>query len=654
MGFISKLASKAVTKAAPKAALSLSEQAAEETVAAAPPKLSLVKPKTPSKALKEAEPTPTPTAAAEEPEQGIVLSLAEKMAKQEGIAAQADEFEQVPFYNFPNKAFTDKQYLEAEKALQDSFAMESLFTKLKGNEQKFADELQKKAIKMFGNKDETYELPYNYQSKAKTIDEAVAEVEAAKAQKPVEFTGEEDIPPPIERTKSIFSGKLGSSKSMLGSKVNQILEDIRQLREQNYKELLSMRQAQGFDEPVLEIALGEFRHKYGYEYDPIIRKDNKRIVDLMNEKQKEYDVLKKRYADTPDITIYHGGSREKIASIEREGFRRPSLSKRTAQQELNTGATSMTTDIALNFNPSTGFGGGAENILETKMPYADYVFTRVNMKPSEYKGKDLDATARTITGSPTGVRALRLPRSSGFYETESAFIESDKMKMSKNVDELQQKRDVYQKIREEKLKLQDEINNIDANRYNKPFDKKLAVQTYDTIRKYLQNEAKLGRISNVRSGIGEQYEQDMSSLFYRSEMLKDLRAVLDDSGMSEKAYNVSKLIDLAKRGMNESDFKRQMTTYLSEIEDAKAKLGKKYQNVKLDELVKRADNRDPEVRDFDTLLASLNGILESNNLSSKNYTLDQILKMAQPENRLGSDLLELTDKFNRGGLVRRK
>jgi hypothetical protein len=580
MGFISKLASKTVTKAAPKAALSLSEKAAEETVAAAPPKLSLVKPKTTAKATQAVEPTPTPavaeetaTAASNEP----VLSLSEQFAKNQGIAAQADEFEQVPFYSFPNKTFTDKQYLEAEKALEEDFLMPSAFNKLKNNEQKFANELQKKAIKLFGNKDEQYDMPYDIQSKAKTIDEAVAEVEAAKAQKPTMITGEEDIPPPapIDTKKSIFSGKLGTSS---GAESNQVLEEIRQLREQNYKELSSMPQTQRFDEPVLDIALGEFRHKYGYEYDPIIRKDNKRIVDLMAEKQKEYDALKKRYADTPDITIYHGGSREKIASIEREGFRRPSLSKRTAQQELRTGATSMTTDIALNFNPGTGFGSSAANILEKKMPYADYIFTRVNMKPSEYKNKDLDATARTITGSPTGVRALRLPRSSGFYETESAFIESDKMKMGKNVSELSAKKDIYDDIRDKRIKLQDRLISEAAKYpFSAEFDKASAAKSYALVRDYLNNTARLARLSNVRSGIGEQYESEMSSLFYRSDYLKTLRDALMKFGMDEKAYNVGRLVNIAERGL-----------------------------------------------------------------------------VVGNDTKVGSDLLDLTDKFRKGGLVRRK
>jgi hypothetical protein len=599
MGIVSKLVSKAVTKAAPKVALSLSEQASEEAVSAAPAKMPLVTPKTASKATKSIKATSAADELPREVEMSIplsessqkmaeasdevVLSLSEQLAKKEGIASQTEEALPTPAatespYNFPNKAFSDDQYAEAEKALEDSFLMPSAYTKLKKNPEKFANELQKKAITLFGDKTNQYDMPFDVQSKAKNIDEVVAEVEEAKAQKPkADITGEEDVIPaePIDNKKSIFSGKLGTSQ---GAQSNQILEEIRQLREQNYKELSSMPQAQRFDEPVLDVALGEFRYKYGQEYDPVIRSDNRRIIKLMEEKQKEYDRLKKKYADTPDITLYHGGSTEKIASIEADGFRRPSLSKRTAQQELRTGSTSMTTDIALNFNPATGFGGTAENILEKKIPYADYIFTRVNMKPSEYKDKDLDATARTITGSPTGTRALRLPRTSGFYETESAYIESDKMKMGKNVDEIAPKGKQYEEILTAKRKLQDKLND-EAAVYPvyKEFDKTSATRAYSLVRDYLNNSAKLGRISNVRSGIGESYEYDMTSLFYRSDYLKGLRDALQKFGMSEKADNMGRLVAIAERGLR-----------------------------------------------------------------------------AGTDSKVGNDLLNITDKFNKGGLVRRK
>lgn len=588
MGIVSKLASKAVTKAAPKVALSLSEQASEEVVSAAPTKTPLVAPKTASKATKSIKATSATDELPPEVEMSIplsessqkmaaasdevVLSLSEQLAKKEGIAAQTEEalpsLKTESPYDFPNKVFSDDEYAAAEQYLKDNNTA-AVFNAMKIDKEGFANQLQ---LQVAFDKGIKYKdmptMPYG--AKDEVFDDVVGADTVG-----VDTVADDTIPAPKgNESKSIFSGKLGSSK---GAESNAILEEIRQLREQNYQTLTELPQAKNFDKPVLDVALGEFRHKYGYEYDPAIRKDSKRIVTLMEGKQAEYDRLKKKYADTPDIAVYHGGSREKIASIESDGFRRPSLSKRTAQQELRTGATSMTTDIALNFNPATGFGGGAENILEKKMPYADYVFTRVNMKPSEYRNKDLDATARTITGSPDGVRALRLPRASGFYETESAYIESDKMKMSKNVDELQKKRDVYQGIREQKLRLQDSLTNIDAGRYGKPFDKMTAVETYNGIRKYLENQAKLGRISNVRSGIGEQYESDMSSLFYRVDMLKELREALDKAGMNEKAYNISKLINIAERGLN-----------------------------------------------------------------------------AGTDKNLGRDLLKLTDKFNKGGLVRRK
>lgn len=556
MGLLSKgastLASKttglAIRKAAP-----IVEEVAEDVVEKTP----LVAPKRALKAAKAAEPTPTPAQAVEAPEGELTLSNAEMFAKQQGLAKQTEEALPAPTgeswspYSFPNKVFTDDQYFAAEMALENSFAMESLYTKLKGNKEKFANELQKQAQKMFGKKGESVPAPYDIQSKAKTVDEAIAEVEATKAQKPAaDITGEEDVLPTstIDRKKSIFSGKLGTST---GPDSNKVLEEIRQLREENYKMLTNMPQAQKFDEPVLDVALGEFRHKYGYEFDPVIRRDNKRIISLMEEKQQEYNRLKKKYSDTPDISIYHGGSDLKIASIEAEGFRRPSLSKRTAQQELRTGSTSLTRDIALNFNPATGFGGKAENVLEKKIPYAEYAFTRVNMTPAEYRARDLDATARTITGSPTGTRALQLPRTSGFFETESAYIESDKLKMARNPEELSKKKDIIDEFTERKRKLQDELTDLAAkNVYTKTLSKKEVMAGYKLIKEYIDNAGKLAKVSNVRSGIGESYENAMASLFYRQDYLKLLRDSLTQYDLPEKAGNISQLINISERGLN--------------------------------------------------------------------------------------------------------
>jgi hypothetical protein len=556
--FFGKTVAKKATSIVARKAAPVVDDVAEEIVEE-PVKKALVASKTPSKTTTTVEPTPTP---AEEPMPVFGSALSEEdrsFIEQLRLGKQTEEALPAPTstpespYNFPNKVFTDQQYIGAETALEDSFLMPSMYANLKANKEKFANELQKKAQKLYGKPGEDVPMPYDIQSKAKTVDEAIAEVEAAKAQKPFsDITGEEDVLPTstIDRKKSIFSGKLGTST---GAESNKVLEEIRQLREENYKTLLNMPQAQKYDEPVLDIALGEFRHKYGYEFDPAIRRDNKRITSLMDEKQKKYDVLKKKYADTPDITIYHGGSREKIASIVDTGFRRPSLSKRTAQQELRTGATSMTRDVALNFNPATGFGGTAGNVLEAKMPYADYVFTRVNMTPTEYKNKDLDATARTITGSPTGTRALQLPRTSGFFETESAYIESDKMKMARNIEGFTKKKEIIDEFTENKRKLQDKINDEVVKFvgvYQRKMTKKEAMQGYSLVRDYIQNAGKLGQVSNVKSGIGESYENAMASLFYRQDYLKLLRDALSQYGSPEKALNVSRLVDISERAMN--------------------------------------------------------------------------------------------------------
>ncbi len=567
---LGKLAGKAIAKKATgivaRKAAPVVDDVAEEVVEE-PVKKALVASKTPSKATKAAEPTPTPV---EEPMPTFGSALSEEdrallnetmLAKQteEALPAPTSTFESP--YSFPNKVFTDDQYFAAEMALENSFLMPSMYTMLKDKKEKFANALQKKAQKMFGKKDEPVPAPYDIESKAMTIDEAIAEVEAAKAQKPfADITGEEDVLPTsiIDRRKRIFSGKLGTTEGRVGIEVNQELEEIRQLREENYKILANMPQTQKFDEPVIDIALGEFRHKYGYEFDSVIRRDNKRIISLMEEKQKEYNRLKKKYENTPDITLYHGGGKEKIQSVVNMGFRRPSLSKRTAQTELRTGSTSTTRDIGLNFNPATDMGGTVENVLETKIPYAEYILTRVNMTPNEYSGKELDATVRTITGSPTGVRALQLPRTSGFFETESAYIESDKLRMARNIEGLSKKKDVVDQFTKIKRKLADELRDVEAKigydrRLNVPaqiLSKKEAMTGYSLVKDYIDNAGKLAKVSNVRSGIGESYESAMSSLFFRQDYLKLLRNSLQQYDMTEKAYNVSKLVNIANRGVN--------------------------------------------------------------------------------------------------------
>ena len=583
MGLLSKgastLASKttglAIRKAAP-----IVEEVAEDVVEKTP----LVAPKRALKAAKAAEPTPTPAQAVEAPEGELTLSNAEMFAKQQSVAKQTEEALPAPTgeswspYSFPNKVFTDDQYFAAEMALENSFAMESLYTKLKGNKEKFANELQKQAQKMFGKKGESVPAPYDIQSKAKTVDEAIAEVEATKAQKPfADITGEEDVLPKTPPSKGVLRGKLGSAGQRAADN-NAIMEEIRQYREQAFTSLIASPKAAKYDDPVLTVALGEFRHKYGYEFDPVVKKDNYKMFKLLDEKQSEYSRIKKKYADTPDITISHGGRPSKIDSIASSGFRRPSLSMKGAQQELSSGATSLTRDMVLNYEQ---FGQSPENILTRQVPYAEYVFTRVNMSPKEYADKDMDAMARTITGSPDTVRSLQLPRS-GFGETESAMIESDKFKMARAGDRVKNDFKDFVKFKEKREQLIKQIANQSARFVTGKVDqygdmippKEMtgadARKAYSLVKEYIDNMSRLDRFTNVKSGMGQQY-QDMIGLdvVFQKDYFSIIEKKLAATGANQKADNMKEFIASLERIHRTSD---------SKVQDSLLKLADKFKH----------------------------------------------------------------------------
>lgn len=548
MGLINKLtskvASKALTKAAPKVVLSLSEQMAEEAATAAPAKTPLVARKTASKAVKAAEPSPPTSTLADEPveaaaDEPVVLSLSERMAKESNVAAQSDEMLAAPEakYNFPNKAFSDEQYAAAEKELEDSFLMPSMYKKLKGNDEKFANELQKKAAKMFGSKEEQYQMPYEIESKAKTIDEVLEEAAAKPKPKP-EQADEDQIKPSLSPTSTNYlKGNLGSSRNT--KYTDATLENIRQHREQTYRDLTDMPRADRYDESVLAVAQGDFRSKYGHEIDLTKKGDIKRLFTLMDGKQKEYNSLKKKYQNTPDITLYHGGSKEGIEKIATEGFERPTTSGMGGQKELRTSAVSTTRDVVLDFRE---FGKSPENIVGTKMPYAEYVFKRVNMSVDQYDAKDMNALARTITGSPTDVRPLQLPRGSTekpYYETESTMVEADKLNMKRMKGELGGKFKEFEQVNDKRIRLAQTIDELErTSETMSPAD---AAKGYAVIRDYLQNIAKLGKMSNVRSGIGQQFNTMVTAIGSNAKYLSRLQRRLDQLGMTEKSQNIAKL-----------------------------------------------------------------------------------------------------------------
>lgn len=552
MGFISKLASKTVTKAAPKAALSLSEQAAEETVAAAPPKLSLVKPKTTAKATQAVEPTPAPTAAIEEPEQGIVLSLAEKMAKQEGIAAQTEEALPMPKaespYNFPNKAFTDEEYAAAEQYLKDNNTA-AVFNAMKLNKEEFANTLQTQVAMDKGIKFKD-QPPMPYTPKDTPIDEAVGADNFGASLRDVE---DNIAPAPrIDVDEKVLSGKLPSF--MKTAARDRVLAQIRQHREDSYKKIVRIPETSNYDEQVLAVGQGDYRMRFGKELDIDNAKEREQFFKLLDRKQAEYDKLKQKYKDTPDMTIYHGNTPENIKPIKEKGFIRPSTSGFSGHDELLVNAPSLTRDLNLNFRSSRFGGTNEENFVSSTIPYADYVFMRVNMPEQAYRSQNLDTVAQTISGVPGQARALQLPRAD-YFETESAMVEADKLALKTDaktgVKEAVQKFKEYNKKR---IDAGNSLNSLTSDIYKNNtlnVTNKDAQAVYYFTKKYLNALAESGKITSVRSGVGQQYQTYISGLSKHRKMFRDVAGFLRQSGSEEKANNLERLADIIEQATNE-------------------------------------------------------------------------------------------------------
>jgi hypothetical protein len=545
MGLINKLtskvASKALTKTAPKVVLSLSEQMAEEAATAAPAKTPLVARKTASKAVKAAEPSPPTSTLADEPveaiaDEPVTPSLSEQMARESNVAAQTDEMLAAPEpkYNFPNKAFSDEDYAAAEAYLKDN-STANVFNAKKLDDEAFANELQSTAAWLKG-------IPYKeqpplpYKPKEFTPSE---EVGADFKTKPM--VDVEDVPEPQVATE-VLSGDLNKVSTTNVRKRDRTLEDIRKYREYNYSRIKRMSDTESFDDAVIGVAQGEFRAKYGREVDVAVRKDQRLLTRLLKSKQEELDGLRRKYKNVPDKVLYHGNSPEAIDVVKNEGFARPSTFMGGGHDELKVGAPSLTSDLSLNLK-STRFGGkDAENYVSYKLPYAEYMFSRVNMTPKEYEARDMNIIAKTITGAPRQTRPLSLPRME-MYETESAMTEMDKLRRRPDVQtraDVEEKIPQYEQYRDRQKKAGETLTDLMRSTETE-MDQKQALQTYAATREYLNAISNMGKLTSVKTGMGQSYNAALNMLYDRTPLIKKAAETLRQNKATGKADNMDVL-----------------------------------------------------------------------------------------------------------------
>ena len=316
------------------------------------------------------------------------------------------------------------------------------------------------------------------------------------------------------------------------------LSKLKQLRKKNVDALKATRRFDENDSIVIGKSIGEFRKKFQREVDPSNEAEVNAFNKIVKAEQKNYDTLKKKYKDTPDITLYHGqeGGTEKLR---KSGFMEPAK-HRKKHSELNIGAPSFTRDINMNFEQGAFGGKTPENYVAVKMPYADYEFSRVNMSDDEYMTKDLNTVAQVITGTDE-FRPLSLP-SKSFTEMEDAIVEAEKLKPKAdefNIGEMVESRKAQQKkgdtianqISEARIKFEKTQSVAEANKI------------YSLVRKYMVNALGNAERTSTKAGIGQRYRDDLvgDDFPVDNDTLYEIKDILEENGSYQRANAIDKL-----------------------------------------------------------------------------------------------------------------
>ena len=311
-----------------------------------------------------------------------------------------------------------------------------------------------------------------------------------------------------------------------------VLAQLRKLRTDEFSKIRKDQSFDSFDDEVLAVLQGDFRKKFDREFNVATDKDVG--VQMAQKYQQKLDYLRELYKNVPDKKLWHGNTAEKIAPVKKSGFAQPNK-KKSYHEELYVGAPSFTSDLNLNM-ANEGFGGPVgENILYTKIPYADYVFTRINMSPAAYDVRDLNTIAQSINGSPTVVRAVSLPRA-GYYEKESMIPEPDKLNKKLKVATEDINKSIDKGITQSEYNQQLKTMSKNIEKTLKSKDVKDAYSTYQSIRDTMNMLNAMTSNISVKGGRGHQQAAKLNSFEdkYRSQFNK-IADVLENGGAKQKA-----------------------------------------------------------------------------------------------------------------------
>ena len=353
----------------------------------------------------------------------------------------------------------------------------------------------------------------------------------------------------------------------------QVLATIRQARTDSFDALTNLPKVKELPdvEDIIAVVQGDFRIKEGREINPSKAEDISIVQDMATKAQKKLDALREEYKDTPPVKLYHGKAAYAAEPTTRykTGFLDPQQITKY-HSEMEVGGTSFTRDLNLNFESPVFGGPNADKIVYTEMPYADYMFKRINMAPTAYDNKNLNIIAQSINGSDRVVRPVSLPRSSNFKETEDMITETDKLRpegkgtgnqlevrsaandvtlSAANPEKVSllgkggDKKGFINRVREE-TNIKDRIISLSSDLYTEKGGV-AANKIYKEIRNLFNNYMEKADITSTKAGMGQRYHSELSNnlnilkgtdgSILTKNLLNTTSDVLEKQGSKEKA-----------------------------------------------------------------------------------------------------------------------
>jgi hypothetical protein len=465
-----------------------------------------------------------------------------------------------------SKAFADEDYIMGEELMKEQFDEDYLTNWKIANPNDYANTLhsytgQAKGIKYkdmppppFTDKvDDTIK----YDMKGKEITDGVVDSVDEVDDQLIKF----------ERVKGVEEGDLNNKfktpkafnkltyddQTSVTEQRNNILMSIKQDRKEQFKQFRKSKDFDMFDDEALAVLQGDFRVKNGRELS--LKTDREAVLDLATEYQKQLDDLRVKYKDTPPVKLYHGGM--DVAGIKSKGFFDPQSTTKNFHQEMLAGAPSFTRDLNFNFGSEMYGGTTPSNFVYTEVPYADYVFTKVNMTPANYDAKDLNTIAQSINGSSYVARPVSLPRAS-YYEKEDMIPEANKLLVkdaSSNIEKLVSAKPTgfAGRPNPKAVVTPDALKEAAKQTKNviddavKSSSGKEAYFAYNSIRDLMQKYASMGANVQTKGGIGQQYAAKMNTFSDRYPDIKKIAKILESSGAKQRADTLKSFADLLQK-----------------------------------------------------------------------------------------------------------